>query len=253
MKLFIILSLLSFNLFAGFNHSHQSWNSLLKKYVVTKKDYNRFQYKKLKENKKDMSQLKKYLQSLSSVSMKDYEAFTKEQKLAFLINAYNAFTVDVIFTRYPVKSIRDIGFLSLGPWRRENIKLLSKEMSLHQIEKDYLIDKFNAPRIHFAINCASVGCPSIQPFAFTASDLENQFEISAQDFVLNQSKNFYDKKEKKLKLSKIFDWYAYDFDEKYGSVKKYLAPILAKQDKKLEKKIFSSEIEYLDYDWALNE
>ena len=253
MKYLFIISLLSLNIFASFDHTHSSWDKLLKKYVTAKSDYNRFQYKKLKANKNDLKSLNQYLKSLSSVSMKEYQTFSKQQKLAFLINAYNAYTIDVIFTRYPVKSIRDIGFLSMGPWRRENIKLLSKEMSLHQIEKDYLIDKFNAPRIHFAINCASVGCPSIQPFAFNHKELEKQFEVSAKDFVLNKSKNYYDSKEDKLKISKIFEWYAYDFDEKYGSVKKYLAPILAKNNKKLEKRILNAKIEYLDYDWALNE
>lgn len=253
MKYLIIIAALSFNLFATFDHSHQPWEELLKKYVIPKPDFNRFKYTALQKNKKDRKILNHYLKDLSAVPLSEYNKFSDNEKLAYLINAYNAYTIDVVFSRYPyVDSIRDIGVLSLGPWRRENIKLLGKMMSLHQIEKDNLIDKFNEPRIHFAVNCASIGCPSLQPFAFTANNLEKQFVTSAKDFIYNETKNKFVESKNELQLSKIFEWYGYDFEEKYGSVKKYLAPKLAEGNKSLEKKILNAKVVYKDYDWKLN-
>ena len=245
--------MLSTHALATLDHSHKNWDQLLKKYVVIKDDYNRFGYKLLKSSSMDKQIFEAYLDELSSVSIADYKSFNNNQKLAFLINAYNAFTVDVILSRYPIKSILNIGFAGQGPWKKKNIDFLGSKMSLHQIEKDYLIDKFNAPEIHFAINCASIGCPSIQPYAFVAHEIDRQFDGSAKYFILNKSKNYYDSNNKVLKISKIFDWYADDFEKKFGSVKKYLAPIISQGDEKARNRILKAKINYFNYDWDLNE
>jgi Protein of unknown function, DUF547 len=147
-----------------FDHSHQAWTALLKKHVVllgggkaSQARYAGFAG--------DSSALQAYTDSLSSVSSAAFNAFSKPQQMAFLINAYNAFTVALILTRYPkLASIRDLGSLLSNPWKPKFIKLLGTEMSLDNIEHDTLRAKgrFDDPRVHFAVNCASIGCPMLR-------------------------------------------------------------------------------------------
>jgi hypothetical protein len=117
-------------------------------------------------------------------------------------------------------------------------------MSLDNIEHDTIRKKFNEPRIHFAVNCASIGCPSLLQEAFVAENLENQLNMAAKNFLQNKSKNYV--KANTLHLSKIFKWYGGDFDKKYGGFKSYII-------KSLNLSGNDYDVEFNEYDWNLNE
>lgn len=245
---FLLLFLFSLNSFA-FDHSHKMFDQILSKYLVKQGKQTLFNYKMLK---KDAVLFEKYLKELSDVSKKEYQGFSQKEKLAFLINAYNAFTLKIIVKNYPVDSIKDIGSFLTNTWKIKFFKLLGEETYLDKIEHEIIRKDFNEPRIHFAVNCASIGCPSLYPKAFVASKLNQQLDDSAKNFILNTKKNRIENNE--LKLSKIFKWYGSDFDKTYGSFYAYIAPIIT-SDKGLQKKIQAKNLdtEYLDYDWNLNE
>lgn len=238
MKQFILaLFLLALPAFA-FDHSHQVYDTILKKYVLNGK----VDYKSLKNE----TNLKLYLDSLSAISVAEYNGYSKEQKLAFLINAYNAFTIQLILDNYPLKSIRNIGILPLAPWKKEFFKLLGEERSLGWIEHEKLRKDFEEPRIHFAIVCASIGCPPLISEAYIPEKLESQFQSIKNNFLNDTSKNRYDVESNTLYLSSIFDWFKEDFTKK-GSLIDFIQP-------SLKVKIgINPKIKYTYYDWNLNE
>ncbi|MCC5816682.1 MAG: DUF547 domain-containing protein [Leptospira sp.] len=243
----ILFSNSSFLMANEYDHSHKAFDSILKKIVIS----GNVNYKSLK---KDRDSLNQYLGSLSSVSEKDFAKFSEKEQLAFLINAYNAFTLDLIVKNYPVKSIGDIGGpvrmvnLARGtPWKKFTFSFLGKERNLDWIEHGKLRVSYKEPRIHFAINCASIGCPLLKNEAYTAGKLESQLTSATKGFLSEKNKNRYDAKSNTLHLSKIFDWFADDFIKDSGSVLKFV------QKYSNEKIAADAKIKYTDYDWSLNE
>lgn len=235
--------LFSLNSIAAFDHTHKKWEEILSKYTSKTGNQVLFKYKELKKN---MSELDAYLKQLESLKKDEFKKFSPDQKLAFWINAYNAFTVQIIIKNYPVKSIKEIksGFFSSGPWKKEFIDLMGKKISLDEIEHGTIRVEFDEPRIHFAVNCASIGCPSLLQESFKASKLEDQLQRVTDNFLTNKSKNYV--KGDTLYLSKIFDWYGDDFNKKHGSFKKFVIKSL-----NLSQKDYS--VEFNNYDWDLNE
>ena len=148
------------------DHDHQAWTVFLKRHVKMGENASTVNYKAIKSGP---SSLTEYLLSVEGVSQEDFDHFSENEKLAFLINAYNAFTVKLIVDHYPVKSIKDIGSFLSSPWKKKFFRLLGKERHLDNIEHDMIRKQFNEPRIHFAVNCASIGCPALQDEAFVAS------------------------------------------------------------------------------------
>ena len=210
---------------------HTQWNILLSKYVSKdgKVNYKGF--------KKDEKALQKYLEVLQKSTPS--ESWTKSEKLAFWINAYNAFTVQLILDHYPVKSIKDIK----NPWGKEFIVIGDENYSLEDIEHK-ILRKMNEPRIHFAIVCASYSCPDLLNTAFTAENMEQQLDASAKRFVNDTSKNTTSKD--KIEISKIFDWFSGDF-EKQGSLIDFINKY---STVKIDK---NAKIKYKTYNWSLNE
>lgn len=237
MKFLLLLTLTS-SIFA-FDHSHKIFTEILQKNVEIKDKQSLVNYKELK---KSPSKLKEYLKSLTAVTKKTYESFTADQKLSFLINAYNAFTLKLIIDNYPLDSIKDIGSIFSGPWDKKFFTLLEDNRTLNNIEHGMIRKKFSEPRIHFAVNCASIGCPSLATSAFTADNLEAQLEAAANNFMSNSSKNY--AKGNTLYLSKIFDWYGDDF-KNVGGFLEY-----TKKRLKVDGKVKHT---FLDYSWKLNE
>ncbi len=227
----------------AFDHQHPLWNKVLQTY--TKKENNQVlvNYKELKSN---ASTLNQYLQTLERLTKEEFKSFTNKQKLSFWINAYNAYTLKIVIDHYPVKSIKEIksGWFSSGPWSKEFILLFKDKISLDHIEHEIVRKQFNEPRIHFALNCASIGCPSLYQEAFSASKLEEQLDQSALHFLKNKDKNFV--KGSTLHVSKIFKWYGDDFNSQFESFENYII-----QNLNLPKKNY--QIEYNDYNWNLNE
>jgi hypothetical protein len=242
---------------AAFDHS--AWDALLKSHVVaisdghaTQVDYAGFA--------RDRAKLKAYLNSLSAVSRSTFDAWPKPDRLAFLINAYNAWTVEYILTKYPdLKSIKDLGSLLQSPWKKKFIPLLGQTVALDDIEHGMIRAEgaYTEPRIHFAVNCASIGCPALRTEAFTGEKLTQQLDDSARNFLADRSRNRVTNG--KLELSSIFKWYREDFERGWGGYKSlfqflgdYASALnLSAADKqKLDAR--SMSVSFLDYDWKLN-
>lgn len=221
--------------------SHQLWNEVLEKYVTAEGKVN---YKGLKSNRK---QFDEYLKLLSASHPNDN--WQKNEQLAYWINAYNAFTVELILQHYPVKSIRNIGGLINIPgvqsaWDIKFIKIENQEYSLGYIEHKILQKQFNEPRIHFAINCASHSCPKLLNEAYTSDKLNQQLNDAAKHFVADTDKNKI--APSKIEISKIFDWYKSDFT-KDGTLISFLSKYSTAEIKE------DANVSYLDYNWNLNE
>ena len=241
---------------AAFDHSHSRLDSLLGQHVVWIADGHASQvdYAAIK---RDPSLLKGYLNEIAAVSSDEYRGFSKPQQLAFLINAYNAYTIDFILTEYPdLESIKDLGSFFSSPWKKRLFPLLGEKRSLDEIEHGMIREPgvFDDPRIHMAVNCASIGCPALRDEAFVAERLDAQLEDGVRRFLGDRSRNRAD--EKALWVSKIFDWYAVDFEKKSGSVAKWLARYAEQlsSDPQVQSSVSSASlrVRHLDYDWALN-
>ena len=187
--------------------------------------------------KADENELKDYINYLGTHS--PHDTWTKEEQLAYWINAYNALTVDLIIRHYPVKSIKYIK----NPWEQRLWKLGDKWHNLDEIEHQ-ILRKMNEPRIHFAIVCASFSCPKLQNEAFEASKIEEQLSKVAKEFLSDTNRN--EISENSLKLSKIFQWFSKDFKQN-GSVVDF---INIYTDIDITPK---AKISYKNYNWDLNE
>jgi hypothetical protein len=207
--------------------------------------------------------LQAYLGGLSSVTQAEFRDWTREQKLAFLINAYNAFTIKLVLTRYPdLKSIKDLGSFLTSPWKKEFFTLLGAERSLDDVEHGLIRapGAFDEPRIHFAANCASIGCPMLRDEAYVAERLDFQLEDGVRRFLGDRSRNRYDRASAGLEVSRIFDWYKADFEKGsrgISSVSQFLARYAEVfTDEAAPRAVIrqgQARIRYLDYDWALND
>lgn len=257
-KLLLTAILLLPGFAAAFDHSHAQWDVLVKKQVAwlpgghaSQVDYAGFQG--------DRQVLKSYLDRLSAVTRSEYERWSKPEQLAFLLNAYNAFTVELILTEYPkLNSIRDLGSLISSPWKKHFFSLLGEPRSLDEIEHGMIraAGVFDDPRIHMAVNCASIGCPALRNEAYVAARLEAQLEDATVRFLSDRSRNRYNPQRDRLEVSKIFDWYGKDFAARAGSVQKWLAQYadhLADPGARPRIRAAEVRLEFLEYDWALNE
>ncbi len=246
----------------AFDHRHAAWTALLKKHVVLLRggQASALNYAGMAA---DRATLTAYLGRLSAVSAAAYAGFTPAQQMAFLINAYNAFTVELILTRYPkLASIKDLGSLFQSPWKREWVPLLGRTMSLDDIEHGTLRvrGRFDDPRIHFAVNCASIGCPMLREEAYVAERLDTQLEQQTRRFMSDRTRNRYNAASSRLEVSKIFDWYGEDFGLGHRGIvtlPAFLAmhaDVLADATADRERiRAMTAEISFLDYDWALND
>jgi hypothetical protein len=254
---------------AQFDHSHAAWSELLKKNVVVI-DGGKASQVRYAEFVKDRAQLKNYLDSLSKVNEAEFASWSKPQQMAFLINAYNAFTVEKILTRYPnIKSIWDFGKVFGNPFKDRFFTLFGRVFSLDQIEHETLRKKgvYDEPRVHFAVNCASIGCPMLREEAYVAERLDAQLEEQARRFLSDNSRNRFSPQKSALEVSKIFDWYKQDWANGYRGFTGKGEPIqsreeyFARYDKLLadepqSQKLIQEQkapITHLDYDWSLND
>lgn len=234
-----------------FDHAHKQWGLLLKQFVVVDGHESRVNYAKLKS---DRQELDSYLKTLENVKNVEFSRFSELQKLAFLINAYNALTIKLILDHYPVKSIKDIGSFLTSAWKIKFFTLLEEKRHLDNIEHDLIRKSFNEPRIHFALVCASKGCPALRPESFTGDRLENQLEEATRNFLTDRARNRYSNATNKLELSSIFKWYGEDFYKKHGSVEAFVATRIAENpEEQAAIRSKKASISYLDYDWSLND
>jgi hypothetical protein len=226
---------------------HSQWNDLTRRFVLpTKNGINLLAYSKFEIA--DKNQLKAYISTLSKTPIRQYN---KGEQMAYWINLYNAITVNLILDNYPITSIRDVksGFFSFGPWDKELITIEGEQLSLNDIEHRILRPIWQDARIHYAVNCASIGCPNLQSSAFTAENTETMLDLAAVEFINHPRAA--QVKYGKLRVSSIYDWYKADFGGTDASVidhlRQYAEPSLVEQ---------LSNIESIDnddhYDWSIN-
>lgn len=258
----IILSLILFSISpwlqaSSFSHTH--WNDLLKKHVTNTADGHSTQIN-YAAFKKQRSDLNAYLKTLSALSQAQFDVMAKDEQLAFLINAYNAWTVELILTKYPdLTSIKDLGSIFSSPWKKSFIPLLGETISLDDIEHGLIrgSDRYQDPRIHFAVNCASIGCPALRTEAYTGDKLDTQLEDQTRRFLSDRSRNRFSKDT--MELSSIFKWYRDDFEagwRKAESLSAFLAlysnALSLSPETEKQLRSGSIDIDFLDYDWNLN-
>ncbi|MDP2135517.1 MAG: DUF547 domain-containing protein [Sulfuritalea sp.] len=246
----------------GFDHSHARWHALLAKHVKPFAGGNAsaVDYAALK---RERAALHAYLAGLTAIGEADYGTWSKPQRLAFLINAYNAFTVELILTRYPdLESIKDLGSLFQSPWKKKFFSLLGQQRSLDGIEHGLIRapGAFDEPRIHAAVVCASIGCPMLRPEAFVAGKLDAQLEDGMRRFLADATRNRFDAATGRLRVSKIFDWYGRDFEmghQGHESLKatfaRHAEQLAATPEAQARVRNGDYRLDFLDYDWRLND
>jgi len=242
----------------AFDQEHAAWTRLLEKNVrwdtgggATAVDYRALQAQR--------PALDAYLVELAAVPADEFARWPWPQRQAFLINAYNAGTVSLVLTGHPdIESIRDLGGLLRNPWRKAFVPLLGKTRSLDEIEHKLLRGDpdYRDPRIHFAVNCASIGCPALRPEAFTAQGLELQLADQTRRFLSDRSRNRYLAERRRFEVSPIFDWYDEDFAAGGGAKRFLLAQhaALGIDTAGLRGvKVESLSVAFTPYDWSLNQ
>ena len=198
----------------------------------------RVDYKSLKNNETLLDNYLAYIQN--NEPTKDWSS---NKKKAFWINTYNAYTIKIILNNYPLKNIRDIKIDGKTAWKIPFVKVGQKTHTLDQIEHEILRKKFNDPRIHVGINCASVSCPKLWNFAFTEDNIASSLDNLMKEFINDTTRNKISKNN--VALSEIFNWFSKDFI-KNGTIISYLNTYA---DIKISEK---ASIKYLTYDWSLN-
>jgi hypothetical protein len=218
---------------------HSIYATLLEKYVKQGQvDYRGF--------KSEEGQLDQYLKVLEKTDSKN---LSRNEQFAFYINAYNAWTIKLILSGYPgVKSIKDLGSILKSPWKKKISRIDGDVITLDYIEHNILRPRFKDPRVHFAINCAALSCPPLASEPYLGGILDRQLDDAARAFINNPQRNYL--KGDTLSVSKIFKWFAEDFN--HDIIVFFLK--YAKQDmkKELEAKRDKIKIKYLHYDWSLN-
>jgi hypothetical protein len=258
-QLGLILLLLCSPLYAA-DVSHSQWHQLLQDHVqmAPNGQHSQVDYAAIQRNEVILDG---YLARLAKVEKKVFDSWSDDSQLAFLINAYNAWTVKLILSRYPkLDSIKDIGFFWSSPWQKRFIPLLGETRSLDDIEHKLIrgTGRYGEPRIHFAVNCASIGCPALLNRAYKAETLETQLDAVTRNFLSDRQRNGVTKGV--LRVSPIFKWYVQDFSKGWqgaNSLREYLAmyaKALGLSDAEKAQLISGKlAIEYSDYNWALND
>ncbi len=226
---------------------HLAWARFLAKYVELPPDgINRVAYHKV--SKADREKLESYLVALGDVSV---SALRRDEQLAYWINFYNALTVKVILDHYPVASIRDIdispGLFADGPWDAKQARVAGLELSLNDIEHRILRPIWKDPRVHYAINCASIGCPNLQTFVFEGDKIEEMLEETAFEYI-NHPRGVR-VEDGALIVSSIFVW----FEEDFGGASGVLRHLKKYADPALKEALTGATIGDDEYDWSLND
>lgn len=227
---------------------HSRWGSLLKSYVRKGRGgVNLFAYRRV--SGADKTKLNAYINDLTALKISGYN---RNVQKAYWINLYNALTVKVILDNGPVKSIRDIdispGLFSDGPWGKKLVKVEGRNVSLNDIEHRILRPLWRDARIHYAVNCASIGCPNLQTKPFTGKTVNGQLAKGARDYV--NSPRGVSIKGGKVTVSKIYDWFYDDFGKSDQDV---LNHILKYANGDLKRQLQSiGKIHNVAYDWKLN-
>ncbi|HXV80012.1 MAG TPA: DUF547 domain-containing protein [Candidatus Binatia bacterium] len=228
---------------------HQAWDAFLKKYLVAPhpSGINRVRYASVAPE--DRKALTDYLKTLQSLPISNYN---RAEQRAYWINLYNALTVDLVLSRFPVESIRDInispGLFTRGPWGAKLLTIEGEKLSLDDIEHRILRPIWKDNRVHYAVNCASLGCPDLQPTAYTSENTDALLDKGAREYI-NHPRGVVIKNDK-LHVSSIYIWFQEDFG---GSAEGLMEHWTKYADKPLSRALqnYAGGLEH-DYDWRLN-
>jgi len=254
-----------------FDHKYRAFDSVLSSYVIKQDGMFRVNYKKLKQDHySGDTRFRNVLISFESVSEKQFESFGKDQKLAFLINAYNAFVLRLIVDNYPTESIRKILKPGLGPFDIEFFNLLGAPHHLDWIENEMIRAQYKDPRINFALTRASIGSPDLLPFAYKPELLPIQLNEGMKSFLVSPRHVHFDAKFRRLYVSKVFEWFQADFigwkipkkhlgdipesDLVVREIRDFIAQIAFKKGLEREQILSrDTDLRYFDFNWQLNE
>ncbi len=220
---------------------HEPFGQILQRHVSGV----RFDYDSIVMNPEDLNRLSEYIDSLEA---RNPAKWPPQDALAYWINLYNAATLELVLKHYPVSSIKDIGGVFGSPWKKKVVVVAGIELTLNDIENDIIRPEFKDARIHFALNCASIGCPPLADRAYIGDTLDAQLDLACER-ALNEDQ-WVEVTEEVLQLSRIFDWYEADFEEYAGSVREFISQY-RKEDRGA---ILDSHraLKYKKYDWDLN-
>ena len=202
-----------------------------------------------------------YLAQLAATTPAQHAKWSRDQRFAFWINAYNAYTIQLVRDKGPVKSIKDLGGFFSSPWEKKFIPMpafdpdkKSKKLTLDEIEHKLIRPIFNDARVHAAINCASMGCPPLRATAFSAEGLSEQLQSQVGVWLTDTSRNQVAPAGGKLRVSKIFDWFEKDFGKNDEAVVQWIASHVGNESvsKALRAAAKDLKVRYLDYDWKVN-
>ncbi len=230
---------------------HGAWQELLDGYLQTDdpSGIHRFDYGALKASSADTGKLASYLDGLAAMDPREYR---RDEQLAYWLNLYNALTVQVVLSEYPVVSIRTITESAvplLGPWDDVHVEVAGLELTLNDIEHGILRPIWNDPRIHYGANCASLGCPNLQPKAFTAETVDVQLDAAARAFV-NHPRGIDVRDVETAVASSLYSWYIEDFGDSEQGILEHMSGY-AEGDLQQRLDSFEGSLEF-DYDWRLN-
>jgi hypothetical protein len=228
---------------------HSAWQGFLDRYLVTNSSdsVNRVRYAEVTEA--DKQQLQRYLQRMEQIPVR---SLSSDEQFAYWLNLYNALTIDVILEHYPVESIRQInispGLFARGPWGAKLLEIEGQAVSLDDIEHRILRPIWRDPRIHYGVNCASIGCPNLQPEAFTADNLETLLDHGAREYV-NHPRGVTISGDRAT-VSSIYNWFQEDFGDSAEGV---IAHLKRYADRQLRSELeeVSTWLRF-EYDWSLN-
>lgn len=215
--------------------AQQTLDELLMQHV----ENGRVDYKAIQKNPQP---LKSYLAEAGAVKEGEFNTWETDEQLAFLINLYNASTLQLVIDHYPVKSIKDIRSWFKGPWDQPAVVLFGKTTTLNALEHDIIRKRYHEPRIHMALVCAAKGCPPLRNEAYTAEKLDAQLADQCRIYLASSAGLAVDRTRGVARISSIFKWYGDDFPSVQGFIEKYS-----------EKSLKGLKIRYIDYDWSLNE
>ncbi len=210
----------------------------------------RVDYAKLKASP---AELDGYLQDVAAVPAAEFARWPEADRLALLINLYNAQTLRLIIDHYPLPSIRSIGVLPGAAWREPVVRQGGQIMTLDHLENKVIRPQYREPRIHFALVCAAIGCPPLRSEPFVGARLNGQLDEQARTFLATPEKNRFDAASATLHLSPIFKWYDKDFVTGAGSLAAYVKPFLPEAQRIALADPAKVKVSFTDYDWALNE
>jgi hypothetical protein len=198
--------------------------------------------------------LRRYLNELAAVTEDEFDSWSEPEQMAFLLNLYNAATIQLVADHYPVQSIKKIGSLFRSPWKLPVVKLWGKTITLDDLEHGIIRAEYREPRIHFALVCAAKGCPPLRSEPYLAETLSAQLEEQGRRFFAEREKNRIDAGRRTVYLSPILKWFKEDFTRDGKTLVEFAAPYFGSEGVALlQREGRKFKVRFTDYDWSLND